>query len=30
MTDHDRPTLHRDDELTTRLRVLVAPPTDPA
>ena len=30
MTDHDRPTLHRDDELTTRLRALVAPPTDPA
>ena len=25
MTDHDRPTLHRDDELTTRLRTLVAP-----
>lgn len=30
MTDHDRPTLRRDDELTTRLRALVAPPTDPA
>lgn len=30
MTDHDRPTLHRDDELTARLRALVAPPSDPA